>query len=373
VTGGAGQIVVNAGQDVRNIDVLLNGEDLGEARVVKEQEPNSLPNGQSVASLPAVISGTVEDGDGTASPPISSDDDLAGQLHDVYRVTLREPTTVTAILSTPSRGVDLDLYVVARDEDQFTAISGSILSGTPPEVVQLRLDAGRYYFGVHRAGDRGSTYTLELRATPSPEPEMEPEFAFISHVVVGDVTPTSATVHWHTTAAVPSDVYYNSPLREEGATTRVREHALPLSGVSAGTASEVLVFAQAEGGVDQTSAPVRAARLPEPDGLARVVVGSTVYPQFFGLVAEVEVRLTNAGDGDARKVRIEDILLPNGWLPFSEAFAGVPLPSSVEVGDIGAGGIGSFVVRMLHVSGSAQPKVTIHGVYQDATGEARKF
>jgi hypothetical protein len=31
------------------------------------------------------------------------------------------------------------------------------------------------------------------------------------------------------------------------------------------------------------------------------------------------------------------------------------------------------VVRMLHVSGSAQPKVTIHGVYQDATGEARKF
>jgi hypothetical protein len=371
--GSSSQIVVGAGQEVRNVDVLLNGDDLGEPRAVKELEPNALPNGQSVAALPAVISGEVEDGDGTASPRIEDDADLQAQLHDVYRVIIREPTTVTVILTTPGRGVDLDLYVVARDGDRFTSISGSILRGTPPEVVQLRLEAGRYYFGVHRAGDRGSTYTLQLLATPSPEPEPEPDFAYISHAVVGDVTPTGATVRWHTSSAAPSDVYYSTPVREAGATSRTRDHALALTGVSAEELSEIAIFAQAEGGVDQTTAPVRAARAPAADGSPRVVAGSTVYPLFFDLLVEVHVRLTNAGDGDATRVRIEDIVLPSGWLPLSEAFAGVSLPDTVDVGSIGAGGVGSFVVRMIRMSGNAPAKVTLRGTYSDTSGATLRF
>jgi hypothetical protein len=365
------QIIVSAGQEIRNIDVLLNGEDLGEPREVKEQEPNALPNGQSVSALPAVITGEVEDGDATAGPPIEDDADLPAQLHDVYRVTIREPTTLTAILSTPGRGVDLDLYVVERTDNGFTTLSRSNLRGTPPEVVQLWLDAGRYYLGVHRPGDRGSPYTLRLLATPAPE--TEPEFAYISHAVVGDVTSRSATVRWHTTSLVPSDVYYNVPLRETGATPRVRNHAIPLTDLSAQETSIILINAQSEGGVDQAAAPVRAARQPAADGAPRVVVGSTAYPLFFDLLVDVHVRLTNAGDADATKVRIEDIILPTGWLPLSEAFAGVSLPDSVDVGGIGAGGVGSFVVRLFRVSGNAQPKVTVRGTYSDAAGAALKF
>jgi hypothetical protein len=367
------QIVVNAGQTVTGVDVILNGDDLGEPRAVAEKEPNELPNGQLV-TLPAVITGEIEDAAGdTAGPAIGDDSDLTSQLQDVYRFIVRDPTTITATLSTPGRGVDLDLYLVAVDSQGPFTVARSNMTGTPPETIQIRLPAGRFYLGVHRAADRGSAYTLRVLATPSPEPDPLPEPAFITYLTVGDVTTTGATARWQTLLPSPSDVWFNLPVQEVGSTKREIDHAVPLPGLLASDITDLQVYSVSAPGLEDVSmGQARAAVPPAADGAPRIVVGQTPVSLFAGIV-EMRVRLTNAGDGDATRVRIEQIGLPSGWLPVGQAIGNVPLPSTIDLGDIGAGGIGAFVVRLFHVSGNTTPKLTLHGTYTDRTGAAFKF
>ena len=74
----------------------------------------------------------------------------------------------------------------------FEVLAESTQPGTPPEVLQLLLPPGTYYFGVHLAGATGSPYTLRLLATPSPIPDPPSPSIWINYLVLGDVTPTSA-------------------------------------------------------------------------------------------------------------------------------------------------------------------------------------
>lgn len=366
-------IVVNAGREVSGIDIVLNGENLGEPKPVVAQRRNALPDAQPV-TLPALISGTVEDETSpTAGPPIQSE----AELQAVYQVTLVDWTTVTAILSAERRGVDLDLIVLRQSGDERVVEASSTERGTPPELLQLRLPPGRHYFGVRRYGEQGSAYTLRLLATPNPEPKKPPAFTAISYLLVGDVTSTSATARWQTTSDAPTIVYYNQPLKEIGATRRELDHRVSLTDLAPGSETEVRVFAQAGPTLfqlDVMAVPLKMAISPSAGGGPQIVMESSATP-FQGRSdwAEVVVKLSNPGDGDALNVRIDQVRLPSGWVDLTEAFYGTPLPDTLIVGRIGAHGAGAFRLRIGRAVGSAEPKVVLHGSYTDVARKALTF
>jgi hypothetical protein len=362
-------IMVNAGQETTGFDLVMNGESLGEPRPVLAQEPNDLPLGQAV-TLPAVITGELQ---GDADPAVLPES--GPNRHDAFRVTLREWTTVTAILTAANPAADLDLDVLQVDGPGFSVWDESTEPGTPPEILQLRLPPGRWYFGVHRAGKQGSPYTLQLLATPTPELAEGLDATWISYVLLGDVTASSATLRWGTTGAVPSVVNYNQPRREIGSPRQEQEHFLPLPDLPAAKSTAVL-FAASPGGRDRVEIPVKSAGAPQPEGEPRLVVASDYA--YAGLdysydLVEVTVRLTNAGEGDALKVRVEQVGLPTGWKLLSELYAGAALPPTLEVGRIGAGGAGVLLLRLARLRGFTTPRVTLHGTYTDAAGTPRQF
>jgi hypothetical protein len=362
-------IVVSAGQEVNGIDIVLNGESLGEPKPVAEQEPNELPNAQPV-ELPAVISGEVEAGPGDGRSPAEQN----GDLHDFYQVTLQQPMTVTAILSAARPQADLDLDVLSLDFQSFQVLAESTQPGTPPEVVQILLPAGRYFFGVHLAGTRGSAYTLRLLATPSPDPAPAAP-VWITYLTLGDVTASGATVHWQTTDNTPAVIYYNQPLQETGSPARVQDHSLALTGLALNAKSTVTVFAPTALDPDLIDVPVTTARAPRSDGEPRIVAaGKADFFSFFDFdIAEVVIHLSNPGDAEAGSVQIDQVLPATGWKLLSEVFPGSPMPSSIAVGSIGAGGVGDFVVRIVRLRGSADPAVRVHGSYIDPSGATLRF
>jgi hypothetical protein len=348
-------ILVNAGQEVRGIEVVVNGESLGEPRQVRAQTPNALPDAQAV-SLPVVISGELPGG---PEPPFPIE--TVEALSSVYAVNLREWTTVTALLSAAQPQADLDLYVVQQAAEGWNQEGASKDAGTPPEVLQLRLAPGRHYFGVVRAGTSGSPYTLRLLATPAPDPDRTPEKVFLAYLSIGEVTRTSAVARWQTTGDVPSVLYYNQPLREIGSTPPVREHALPLTDLAPGANGEARVIVPSAGALFGVAAPLTTAKLSSREGKASFITQKKVTsygPDF----AEVQVRFVNTGDGDAVSVQIEEIIPAPGWeLQLKEL-----VPKPLKLGRIGAGGAGAVVVWLFRRSGSAAPSVTIRGTYREA-------
>jgi hypothetical protein len=72
-------------------------------------------------------------------------------------------------------------------------------------------------------------------------------------------------------------------------------------------------------------------------------------------------------------VRIEEVVPAPGWVPVSVTLRGEALPLPLEVGSIGAGGAGAFLVRLVQRSGTAEARVTVRGTYADAAGVVRKF
>jgi hypothetical protein len=360
-------VVVSAGQEVKGIDVVVNGESLGDPKPVAEQEPNELPIPQ-LLSLPAVIAGEVEAGPGANRSP----QEMNGDLHDFYEVTLRDTTTLTALLSATDPKADLDLDLLYLNDGFFEVLAESTLPVTP-QALQVRLPAGHYYFGVHLAGAKGSPYTLRLLATPSPDPDTAAPSVWISYLVLGDVTKNNAALHWQTTDNTPSVVYYNQPQLEDGSPSLVREHALPLTGLATHTASQLIAIAPfLPTGVDGIGVPFTTAGTAAVDGDPRIVAVSKA-----GLIdtdlAEVDVAITNRGDADALKVQIEKVTPAAGWKLLSELYPESPLPSIIPVGTIGAGGTGAFVIRIARLHGNADPAASIHGSYTNAAGTVRKF
>ena len=106
----------------------------------------------------------------------------------------------------------------------------------------MRLAPGHHYVGIHRAADRGTDYSLSLLATPSPAPEQQPEPVWLNYLTLGNITTDSAAVRWETTDVTPSVVYYHLPLQEIGSSQPQQEHALGLTGLTAGQRSRVEVY-----------------------------------------------------------------------------------------------------------------------------------
>jgi hypothetical protein len=369
-------ILVNAGQEVSGIDIIVSGEDLGQPQPVAEQEPNGLLQAQRI-TLPAVITGEVSDSeDDGAGAPVDSDP----ELQDVYQVALRESTVITALLSTQEAAADLDLYLMREGQRSVIALSNERAGRL--DSLQLHLPPGIYYLGVHRSGRTSSRYTLRLLATPAPAPSKEPEVAWISYVLLGDVTPTSAVLRWQTTLEAPSVVYYNRPLREIGSTRRERNHELVLPELSPSTQSLIQIKEQVDflarslglsGILGQSIVPVTTAVLPTANGVPHIVVRGSVALLDGRDVAEVVLQLLNAGNGDAVSVHLNEVALPEGWALLSDTREETKLPDRLELGRIGAGGAGVFILRMTRTGGSADPRVTVRGRYTDATGREMTF
>jgi hypothetical protein len=362
-------ITVNAGQEISGIDIVVNGQNLGEPRPVTEQEPNSAESKQTVP-LPADIHGAVEDDAGPTSELIQ---ELA-EAEDVYRVDLPEWTTITAILSASQPATDLDLYIFAQGEDSvIRALSAT--GGSSSEVLQVRLPPGPYSIGVHHAGGPASAYTLRLLATPAPEPAQQPQPALLKYVLIGDITPTSAVIRWETTQDAPTVLYTGTPLREIGSTRREREHQVELTGLPSEKRIYTLIAAAGVDGLFEAS-PTTATRAA-PGGAPQLAVEShAVLGPDTSLVpnsATATVSLTNKGDGDALDVYIDELIVAPGWQVLSEALSAPGLPDELEFGQIGAGGEGELRVRLVQRGGSSDPAVVAHGWYYDADGTEYEF
>jgi hypothetical protein len=362
-------LAVKAGQQISGIDIMVNGDSLGDLKPVAERAPNMLPNPQTV-TLPAVISGTVDNPYGfAAGHDIQSTDDL----QRVYSVYLSDPMVVTAILSTANRGADLDLYLLGEQAGQPFIEAAAVQDGTPPEVVQLRLPPGRHYFGVHVAGEGGSAYTLRLLATPAPDPIPATPTTAMVYLLIGDVTSTSATARWGTTSDAPSVLYYNLPIREIGSPKQERVHALSMTNLEPGGEGTVRAFAALQGDPDELEAPFTAATSAATAGGSPHLALTSNHVEIFPGLELVTVSLTNAGSGDASQVKIQQLTPASGWAFAVPVFFGASLPNTLDVGGIGAGGAGSFSVLVLRTGGSAAAAVTLHGTYTDAAGAPLTF
>lgn len=364
-------IVVNAGQEVSGIDLVLNGEGLGDPRPVAAQAPNRLPNAQPV-SLPAVIAGSLDGaGSAPAGPVIPSDQDLQA----VYSVTLSEWTTVTAILSAADAQADLDLYLLEQQGAKRVVLAASTDPGTPPELIQQRLPPGSYYFGVYQNGSRAAAYTLRLMASPAPNVAPPLVIGWIQYLLLGDVTDTGATARWRTDSPTPSVLYYDQPFREIGSTRRETDHTLSLTDLKPAAYSLVAVSAAAGPKflqLDQVVASLTTASPPAAGGAPHLVIDSSPF-LFPNGIAEVDVTLSNLGAGDALGVRIEQVTLAPGWAILTSHRDAASLPPVLEAGRIGAGGAGALVLRLMQQSGTAAPAVTVHGTYTDAAGTTLRF
>jgi hypothetical protein len=361
-------VEVKAGLEVTGVDIVVNGDNLGNPKPVAERAPNMLPNPQSV-NPPVVISGSVESVNGApAGHDIQSTDDL----QRVYSFYLNEPMLITGILSAGAAGADLDLFVLGEDSGRLYIGDASAQDGTPPEVVQDRLPPGRYYVGVHQAGNLGTGYTLRLLATPAPDPTPASEPLVISYLLIGDVTPTTALAHWVTDLDAPSILYYNLPVREIGSTKLERVHALSMTDLAPGSQTEVDVLAGTPAGGDELGASLTTATAPAAGGSPHIVATSTHLQALQG-VELVTVYLSNTGTGDARSVSIQQVIPASGWVFGAQVITGAQLPPSFDLGGIGAGGAGSFTALLLQSSGSSTAGLTLHGSYTDASGTPRAF
>jgi hypothetical protein len=105
-------VPVQDGGETGGIDIVMNDECLGEPRPVLAQEPNDLPFGQPI-TVPAVITGELQSE--AAAMPAG-----AANRHDVFRVILREWTTITAILTAKNAAADLDLDLLQMEGPGFS-------------------------------------------------------------------------------------------------------------------------------------------------------------------------------------------------------------------------------------------------------------
>jgi hypothetical protein len=364
-------LVVNAGQEVTGVDIVVNGEDLGEPQPATELEPNPWHEPQAVR-LPAVIEGAVEGDAG----PVSLAAQRPDQMDDVYRVRLREWTTVTAVLAAAQPAADLDLYVYRLYTGEYSIEAQTTGLGTPPEILQERLPPGDYLFGVHHAGGPASAYTLHLLATPALEPAPATELLDLDYLFISDVTETSAVVRWRLTTIGPAEFTYGQPLQEV-AIPKARDQTTPLTGLPAGARVPIRVTIGPLDDTHRLGTTITTAKPAAPDGMPQVVVtgnAGAVTGGYLGRdTAKALVHILNVGDAEALNVRIESVEPAPGWELMSETLFGTGLPPALEVGRLGPGTDAPFGISLVRRSGTIDPNITVHGSYTDAAGTVRKF
>jgi tetratricopeptide (TPR) repeat protein len=216
---------------------------------------------------------------------------------------------------------------------------------------------------------------------PPPHPEEEPEFVWISALWVGYVTEGNAAVRWQVTGDAPAQLWerqvYQGGMRGSGGHVggglQGLDHAHTLSFHGSTHPTEVQVAAESPRGIDVQIFTLTSASVSDPGGSPRIVVESSARLLGRPDSAEVTVRLSNQGDGEARRTRIDQVVPAEGWELLPESLPAPRLPEPLNLGRIGAGAAGLFVVRLLRRRGDAAPAVRLHGTYADVAGERRAF
>jgi hypothetical protein len=132
-------------------------------------------------------------------------------------------------------------------------------------------------------------------------------------------------------------------------------------------------FAISAIGADWVTAALDPAASPSADGRPRIEIETRVRDLGSRNFAEVEVRLANRGNADARRVTIEMLTFSEGWELLTQHVGGEPLPIPIDLGRIGASGTGLFITRVLRRFGDAEPQVIVLGSYTDAGGARNEF
>jgi tetratricopeptide (TPR) repeat protein len=248
------------------------------------------------------------------------------------------------------------------------------LSGRIGEAIAWEVQHGDEWSGPF---DRGKEIRARVVAPP-PTPDEQPEFVWISSLIVGHVRERSVEVRWQTTGGASLAFNHHSEGgdgtsawgdNEPGPHDGAYSHSLQTSGLW----GSIQVFAPARGRADMMSLCFIPARAPAPGGAPRLEVDSRVRLLGRPSFAEAEVRLTNVGDADALRVRIDPVSLPEGWVTLSQRVVSEPLPEPLDVGRIGAGGTGLLILRLCRCDGEAPPAVRVRGTYTDAGGTGRVF
>jgi hypothetical protein len=332
-------IVVEAGQIVSGKDILLPGAVPAPA-AVEETEPNEDAEGAQSVPRQAVISGRADPA-ATGSLPQSLPDGRSDAVQDWYRLTLEEPTFVTAMLTAREATADLNLYLIgpSATSSERVALARSIDPGTPPETVQTWLPPGDYFLGVSapNASSPASDYTLRVTTVAAPEETAAPGPA-IQALLVGDITDTSARVTWRTDQPANSTVLIgpNAPYpyltSEFGSPELTREHSIPVTGLARGALYFLCANSRNAEGILAAPAILSHIFLPplplgiftaagspsaDPPRLAVALIATQADPaRPDEQLVLLQVRNTA---GPAADVRLEEVTPADGW-----SLAGAP-------------------------------------------------
>jgi hypothetical protein len=360
-------VAVAAGQTVEGKDFVLEGP-ARSLREVKEVEPNGSLEMAQTLSLPAAVSGRASNRDfkfWTLPIPGRRRD----TVEDWFRVVVTEPTLLSATLTATTATADLNLFLVSDPYgDGLPRVWDlSADAGTPPETFQARVPPGVYFVGVSSSdvsGSPDSDYRLTVIDTPAPDLAAstlpKPR---ITTAVVSNLTPTGFRVSWQTDQDANAVLHVGAPLRELGAQGMARDHALDVTGLSAGTYYDLAIFSRnADAQIDElpgflvNTALNASGHAPYLSaGLWSAVPrdGDDTHREFL-----VIAHISNFGDGPATDVKLDRMALPAGW-----SYVGAPrLP--LDLGQIGSGAVTVVEAWVTRVSDTASPlDLVMRGTY----------
>jgi tetratricopeptide (TPR) repeat protein len=257
-----------------------------------------------------------------------------------------------------------------------------------------------------------STEARQRVVWPPPHPDEQPEFVWIRWLTVGHVTDRDAAIRWQTTADAAVSFAHRARHGGGGASGggRGREHGHDLQFHHPTPSVHIEAFAGSPAGVDVVMATLVPAVVMTSAGEPHLIITQTVRPLGGSDFVEVTVRFTNEGDGDVLRLRLERVEPAPGWefLPIPDTDAAMLLPATqvevptsgnatvpaggagsrptgaasiggfpyppatfpLYVGQIGPGGAGLLLVRLVRRAGDAVPMLALQGSYTDTRGVA---
>jgi hypothetical protein len=373
----AASVTVEAGQVIEARNFTLDGEAPTLASV-REAEPNDIPEMAATLPLGAVVTGRVGPQDDGLLEIELADGDV-DVVEDFYRVVVTEPTTLTATLTATNSAADLQLFLVGFIPELSTAfplpLATSAERGTPPEIVQERVEPGVYFLGVSTldsGSNPASDYRLTLLATPSPDLAVTaPVPPRITLATVSQLTQTGFRVSWRTDQDANAVVLVDPQLQEFGSPEARRDHTLAVTGLTRSTFYTLDLHSRtAEGALSEfppllvnTAVPGSGSSPVVSTGLSTALAQDDAKREFL-----LFARVSNLGNGPANNVKVERLTLPSGW-QFVE-----PPSLPLDLGAIGPFAYAVVAVRVLRAESTAAPlDLGIQGTYANVAGAARSF
>jgi hypothetical protein len=376
-------VTVTSGQTTE-IDIVAKGTPAPAPQAVTAAATPPL-TAETAQPLPlaAVLTGTISAGD-PGQIHIDAGGGVRDKVEQLYRITVLERSLLTLFLQ-PQEKVDLDLYLFNGIPGGALYATGSFTDGTEPEFLQLVIEPGHYYIGVTAwdGADQSNVnnpvptaYTLTVTATPMPEPSPLP-VPVLDRLVVGNVTATGADVSWITDRDATADALVAMPLQQVGDPSVGKTHRMTVTGLTAGTYSDVIAVSQVPGG-DQSILPRLFFRTASPApaaGPAQVnaaIIGQAMDTIGQGDTAQdtvlVEIGLQNSG-GDASSVQITALTASQGWK------LAQLVTDPISIGTIGSGATAVVMVRLLRDGTGTAPLATVTGTgtFSVAGGEVQSF